>query len=82
MGGTPLNGPVVGMAVAPGGAGYWQVASDGGIFAFNVPFRGSMGNQPLARPVTGMVMGWVTAGASVTDSPWECGHVTSMWRTC
>ena len=25
------------------GVGYWLVASDGGIFAFQAPFRGSMG---------------------------------------
>jgi hypothetical protein len=37
------------------GAGYWLVASDGGIFAFDAPFRGSMGAVPLAKPVTGMV---------------------------
>jgi hypothetical protein len=37
------------------GAGYWLVASDGGIFAFDAPFRGSMGATPLNRPVTGMV---------------------------
>ena len=29
-----LNKPVVGMAAAPGGAGYWLVASDGGIFTY------------------------------------------------
>ena len=34
MGGTPLNKPVVGMAVMPGGDGYDLVASDGGIFSF------------------------------------------------
>jgi hypothetical protein len=31
------------------------VASDGGIFAFNAPFKGSMGDRKLAKPVTGMV---------------------------
>ena len=37
-------------------AGYWLVASDGGIFAFgSAPFRGSMGSVRLAKPVTGMV---------------------------
>ncbi|MGH9083483.1 MAG: hypothetical protein ACRDWN_09075, partial [Acidimicrobiales bacterium] len=29
-----LNQPIVGMAAAPDGHGYWLVASDGGIFAF------------------------------------------------
>jgi hypothetical protein len=31
------------------------VASDGGVFAFDAPFRGSMGGIHLAKPVTGMV---------------------------
>ena len=35
-------------------SGYWEVASDGGIFAFNVPFLGSMGGNPLNAPVVGM----------------------------
>jgi hypothetical protein len=31
------------------------VASDGGVFAFDAPFKGSMGGQQLNKPVTGMV---------------------------
>ena len=34
MGGAHLNQPIVGMAAASDGGGYWMVASDGGIFAF------------------------------------------------
>jgi hypothetical protein len=34
MGGQALNKPVVGIAATPDGKGYWEVASDGGIFAF------------------------------------------------
>jgi ribosomal protein L24E len=37
------------------GTGYWLVASDGGIFAFEAPFHGSMGSTRLNKPVTGMV---------------------------
>ena len=37
------------------GSGYWLVASDGGIFAFEAPFKGSMGAVKLNKPVTGMV---------------------------
>ena len=49
-----LNKPVVGMAVDPATGGYWLVASDGGIFAFNAPFYGSTGSTILNRPVVGM----------------------------
>lgn len=50
-----LNSPIVGMASTPDGSGYWNVAADGGLFAFgNAGFHGSMGGQPLARPVVGM----------------------------
>ncbi len=34
--------------------GYWEVASDGGIFAFNARFFGSMGGTLLNKPVVGM----------------------------
>jgi hypothetical protein len=32
---------MVGMAAVPDGSGYWTVAQDGGIFAFDAPFLGS-----------------------------------------
>ena len=35
--------PIVGISPTPDNHGYWLVASDGGVFAFNAPFRGSMG---------------------------------------
>jgi len=36
--------------------GYWLVGSDGGIFSFgSAQFFGSMGGQPLQRPVVGIV---------------------------
>ncbi|MDP9402880.1 MAG: hypothetical protein M3P85_06000, partial [Actinomycetota bacterium] len=34
--------------------GYWLVASDGGIFAFDAAFRGSTGALTLNRPIVGM----------------------------
>ncbi|MHB8593109.1 MAG: hypothetical protein ACYDB3_02080 [Acidimicrobiales bacterium] len=41
--------------VPAGATGYWQVASDGGIFAFgNLPYCGSMGGTVLNQPVVGM----------------------------
>ena len=50
-----LNAPVVGMAATPDGKGYWEVASDGGIFAFgDAAFAGSVGGQHLNAPVVGM----------------------------
>jgi hypothetical protein len=40
MGGKPLNAAIVGMAAASRG-GYWELASDGGVFSFSAPFYGS-----------------------------------------
>ena len=34
--------------------GYWEVATDGGIFAFGAPFFGSTGAITLNKPVNGM----------------------------
>ena len=43
------------MAATPDGGGYWEVASDGGLFAFgDAKFYGSMGGYPLHAPVVGM----------------------------
>ena len=51
----PSNAPVVGIAATPDGKGYWQVASDGGVFNFgDAPFYGSMGGQRLNAGVVGM----------------------------
>jgi len=50
-----LNSPIVSMAATADGRGYWNVAADGGIFAFgDAAFHGSMGGQSLNRPVVGM----------------------------
>ena len=49
------NRPIVGMAATPSGAGYWLVASDGGVFAFgDAGFSGSTGGLSLNRPIVGM----------------------------
>ena len=37
----------------PWTGGYWEVASDGGVFAFNAPFFGSMGGTAPQRPHRG-----------------------------
>ncbi|HLG66997.1 MAG TPA: glycosyl hydrolase, partial [Acidimicrobiales bacterium] len=55
-GGQPaLNAPAVGVAPTSDGRGYWEVASDGGIFAFgDAAFFGSMGGHPLNAPIVGV----------------------------
>ena len=46
---------VVGLAATSDGRGYWEVAADGGLFAFgDAGFFGSMGGHPLAKPVVGL----------------------------
>jgi ligand-binding sensor domain-containing protein len=55
MGDKKLNAPVQSLVPDPDGTGYWLVASDGGVFAFEAGFRGSMGATRLNQPVTGMV---------------------------
>jgi len=46
---------VVGLAATPDGKGYWEVASDGGIFSYgDAGFFGSRGGQPLAAPMVGL----------------------------
>ena len=58
VGGTALNNltaPVVGVAAAPNGLGYWVVAADGGVFAYgDAAFEGSAGGTHLNAPVVGM----------------------------
>jgi hypothetical protein len=50
-----LNRPIVGMAATPDGRGYWNVATDGGIFSFgDAAFYGSTGSLVLNKPVVGM----------------------------
>jgi hypothetical protein len=52
---TPLNKPIVGMAITPNGGGYYLVASDGGIFSYgDAAFYGSAGSIHLNKPIVGM----------------------------
>ena len=45
----------VGMAATPNGAGYWLVASDGGVFSFgDARFHGSLVHKHLSASVVGM----------------------------
>jgi hypothetical protein len=51
------------MATAPDGQGYWEVASDGGVFSFgSADFQGSMGGQHLNEPVVGLAAPFAAAG--------------------
>ena len=53
--GGQLNAPVVDMAAAPTGKGYWLAASDGGVFDYgSAGFYGSAGNVHLNFPIVGM----------------------------
>jgi hypothetical protein len=45
--------------------GYWLVASDGGVFAYDAPYFGSMGGKPLDAPIVGI------AGDPKTGGYWE-----------
>jgi len=42
--------------------GYWMAASDGGIFAYDAPFFGSMGGKPLDAPIVGITADPKTGG--------------------
>ncbi len=57
-----LNKPIAGMAAASDGSGYWLVATDGGIFAYGVPFWGSTGSIHLNNPVVGMAADAASSG--------------------
>lgn len=49
-----LNAPVCEVIATVSGNGYWEVAEDGGVFAFgDAPFFGSMGGHPMNAPVVG-----------------------------
>ena len=50
----PLAAPVMSMTAARDASGYWMVAYDGGVFAFDVPFHGSL---PRLRATQALVGG-------------------------
>src|SRR5664280_2643361 len=53
--GVVLNAPIVDVASTPGGGGYWEGASDGGVFAFgDAGFYGSTGTLHLDQSIVGM----------------------------
>ncbi len=67
-GGTS-SAPVLGVAPTRSGGGYWEVASDGGIFAFgDASFYGSMGGHPLNEPIVAMAAAPAPSIAVTTTS--------------
>lgn len=53
--GMSLNAPIVGVAAAADGSGYFQVAADGGVFTFGgARYAGSLGAIELNQPITGI----------------------------
>jgi len=61
LGGVHINAPIVGIAAAAVGQGYVLVASDGGVFNYNMGFYGSVPGslkvgQHLVAPVVGIAV--------------------------
>ncbi len=50
---TP-TGTTHGLLATPQAPGYYTAAADGGIFAYDAVFHGSMGGQPLNAPIVGL----------------------------
>ena len=54
---TGPQGPPGGTTMVNSGHGYYEVASDGGVFTFgDAKYYGSMGGQPLNSPIVNMVV--------------------------
>ena len=54
MANVQLNAPIIQIVSTADGRGYWEVASDGGVFAYgDAGYYGSMGGHPLNAPIVG-----------------------------
>ncbi len=53
MGNRHIDGPIVAIAATDSG-GYWLAGSDGGIYALDAPFFGSMGSHPPYNSIRGL----------------------------
>ena len=73
--------------MAASGTGYYEVASDGGIFAFDAPFQGSMGGKPLNAPIVSMAATpdrkgyWLVGADGVISALGDAGYYGSMGGT-
>ena len=86
----PTARPIVGLAATADGQGYWEVASDGGIFAFgDAGFHGSMDGKPLNAPIVGMLADSSSYGYSLAavdggvfsfgDATFAGSAVSALW---
>ncbi len=65
-----------------GVGGYWLGAADGGIFSFgNAHFYGSMGGQPLNKPVVGMAPTSTTRATGRWPQTAECSALATPTST-
>jgi hypothetical protein len=63
--GNGFNGQPVGLATTADAKGYWEVYSDGGVFAFgDARYAGSMAARPLAAPIVAV------AGTATGNGYW------------
>ena len=83
LGGIPM--PVVGMAAAPGGNGYWIADAQGAVSAHgDAGFYGSMAGRPLNAPITHIVATadgggyWLVAADGGTFAFGDAGFYGSM----
>ena len=67
--GQAINGPVVGIAVTPGGDGYYLASADGGVFVYgDAAFAGSAEGQPLNDPIVSIAALPFDARALLVDT--------------
>ena len=53
-GGQTVPAPIVGTATDPATGGYWEVGSDGTVYAFGAPFDGDLAGRSLNHPIVGL----------------------------
>jgi len=88
MASTPTvntNYPIAGITGTPDGRGYWEVASDGGVFSFGTAqFYGSAASIQLAAPVVGITSTpdgkgyWLVAADGGVFAFGDAGYFGSM----